>query len=828
MDPRDKSSSVRAYGHTSRENGWQRDREHLGSMLSPGGDRDRPRRGQSIWDSGRIKAPREHRKDGDIRDRGHPSASREGDNRSHYNWRERTDIKTDTRLSHPKHPDHAPSTTSSSGGSSPQFAQPTMKAPPFKNGTALAGGKSGNDEHVAKQTLLDTSTNSVSRQHAEIFEKIGQVGEGTYGKVYKARNRWTGQLVALKRIRMETEKEGFPITAMREIKLLQRLRHKNIVQLQQMMVAKGSVYMVFEYMDYDLSGVLTHPEFTLREEHIKSLAHQLLSGVAFLHEMGVLHRDIKGSNLLLNHEGELKLADFGLARMFMKDKAHDYTNRVMTLWYRPPELLLGETAYGPEADMWSVGCLVVELFTKRAIFPGRDEISQLESIYAILALDPSRRPSAAKAMTYPYFTEEQPVAKPPQGFIQGDWHEFESKQRRKRPKSPSQSGYNAKESSQPAISTVPAKKTDEAVPTATESAKAKLDESTKPASETKARKEEAAEESFDKESKPNISGSGWEQINPRLEAERMKQQRASTYRRRTSTSRERATGGVHVTDGAKSSSPRNNSRKRTRSPSPASERLSRLYSAHDETSAYSQRRRYEDDGRHYRDRSPAKTSHASSRDGPPDKGEYPYPDRDRRTDYRRRHSPDLTPPRGPASDRYYDGRQRSRYERDRYDDRDRYSSSRYDDRSSDHYGYRYTDKDSRRYHGSNEASRYYRDHRARSPSPRRNYDRNAGSYRRSKSPIRRNEGHRQRSKERSRLSRSITPERRALTRSPPHPPSHKTSHSQGRKGTPPKRSPSPSARANYSGSAVPNFEKEEEEAMYWLLRDSARDPANRR
>lgn len=120
-------------------------------------------------------------------------------------------------------------------------------------------------------------------------------------------------------------------------------------------ISIGAVYMVFEYMDHDLTGVLSQTQFTFLPQHLKSLCHQMLAGLAYLHHKGVIHRDIKGSNILINNRGELKLADFGLARFYHKRRRADYTNRVITLWYRPPELLFGATVYGPEVDMWSAG-----------------------------------------------------------------------------------------------------------------------------------------------------------------------------------------------------------------------------------------------------------------------------------------------------------------------------------------------------------------------------------------------------------------------------------------------------------------------------------------
>jgi CTD kinase subunit alpha len=319
------------------------------------------------------------------------------------------------------------------------------------------------------------------------FRKPGNesvVGSGTYGKVFKGLNVYTKGLVALKRIRMEGERDGFPVTAVREIKLLQSLRHKNIVNLQEVMVEKNDCFMVFEYLSHDLTGLLNHPSFKLEPAQKKHLAQQLFEGLDYLHARGVLHRDIKAANILVSNEGVLKLADFGLARFYAKRHQLNYTNRVITIWYRSPELLLGETKYTAAVDVWSAACVMVEIFTRHAIFAGDGtELSQLEKIYGILGTpnrqdwpqlvdmawfellrptvkrkslfadkyqdkmtpaafgllesmfhyDPAKRPTAAEVLQHAYFTTEEPLAKQAVELatIDGDWHEFESKALRK-------------------------------------------------------------------------------------------------------------------------------------------------------------------------------------------------------------------------------------------------------------------------------------------------------------------------------------------------------------------------------------------------------------
>lgn len=218
------------------------------------------------------------------------------------------------------------------------------------------------------------------------FLKKHQVGQGTYGSVFMGQDRETNEIVALKRINTEQEENGFPITAIREVKILKALKHKNIVNLLEIVTSKDSgeipknVFMVFEYLEYDLTGVLETPEIRFSHDHLKSWAHQLLAGTHFMHKNKVIHRDLKSSNLLINNKGELKIADLGLARSWNSEMKR-LTNKVITLWYRPPELLLGCYEYTPKVDMWSVGCIIAEMFRRSGFLKGANEATQLDLIF---------------------------------------------------------------------------------------------------------------------------------------------------------------------------------------------------------------------------------------------------------------------------------------------------------------------------------------------------------------------------------------------------------------------------------------------------------------
>ncbi|ESW19113.1 hypothetical protein PHAVU_006G097500 [Phaseolus vulgaris] len=220
---------------------------------------------------------------------------------------------------------------------------------------------------------------------ADTFEKIDKIGQGTYSNVYKAKDIMTGKIVALKKVRFDNlEPESVKFMA-REILILRRLDHPNVVKLQGLVTSRMScsLYLVFDYMDHDLAGLAASPGIRFTEPQVKCYMHQLLSGLEHCHNRHVLHRDIKGSNLLIDNEGTLKIADFGLASIFDPNHKHPMTSRVVTLWYRPPELLLGATDYSVGVDLWSAGCILGELLAGKPIMPGRTEVEQLHKIYKL-------------------------------------------------------------------------------------------------------------------------------------------------------------------------------------------------------------------------------------------------------------------------------------------------------------------------------------------------------------------------------------------------------------------------------------------------------------
>ncbi|EJT99462.1 kinase-like protein [Dacryopinax primogenitus] len=290
------------------------------------------------------------------------------------------------------HPQHEPPTNNVL-----PIPTPTQTRPPSPKPQPAKPVKRTPKHRTAQEEFAAYGRTFVGCSRLAAYELLNKLGEGTFGEVHKARSHVTGQLVALKRILMHEEREGLPITALREAKLLKRLKHPHVVSVVDMVVtkttkeSKGDIYMVFPYMDHDLAGLLENKSARLTTPQIKLYMQQLVEGTDYLHRNNILHRDMKAANLLISNSGVLQIADFGLARPGYSRLGDDgidlrknrYTNCVVTRWYRPPELLLGETHYGFAIDMWGVGCIMGEMWIRRPMFCGSSDLNQLEKIWSL-------------------------------------------------------------------------------------------------------------------------------------------------------------------------------------------------------------------------------------------------------------------------------------------------------------------------------------------------------------------------------------------------------------------------------------------------------------
>jgi cyclin-dependent kinase 2 len=217
--------------------------------------------------------------------------------------------------------------------------------------------------------------------YANTYQKLEKIGEGTYGVVYKTLDKRSNAIVALKKIRLESDDEGVPSTAIREISVLKELRHQNIVRLLDIVHTQTKLYLIFEFLQHDLKKFMEIER--LSPEKVKLFLFQLIQGLLFCHTRRIIHRDLKPQNLLVKEGSMIKIADFGLCRAFgipIKTLTHE----VVTLWYRAPEVLLGCRQYSLPIDIWSVGCIFAEMAEKKPLFTGDSEIDQLFRIFRVL------------------------------------------------------------------------------------------------------------------------------------------------------------------------------------------------------------------------------------------------------------------------------------------------------------------------------------------------------------------------------------------------------------------------------------------------------------
>ncbi|KAM0562656.1 hypothetical protein ACHAPJ_002346 [Fusarium lateritium] len=334
----------------------------------------------------------------------------------------------------------------------------------------------------------------------ENYDKLNDIEEGTYGWVARATNKATGKVIALKRLKLEPQdRNGLPVTGLREIQILKDCKHRNVVAMEEVVVGDdvsrpdNSLFLVLEFVEHDLKSILEDMPEPFLSSEVKRLLLQLTTGMAYLHENWILHRDLKTSNLLLNNRGQLKIADFGMAR-YVGNPPPKLTQLVVTLWYRAPELLLGAKTYDAAVDMWSIGCIFGELLTREPLFQGKNEVDQVSRIFELcgvptdetwpgfrrlpnarslrlpktqvasgsvirarfpsltsagasllgelLSLDPQGRPSADEMLQYEYFRQD-PKPKPESMFPTFPSKANQERRRRAEPHAPVRGGQAA-------------------------------------------------------------------------------------------------------------------------------------------------------------------------------------------------------------------------------------------------------------------------------------------------------------------------------------------------------------------------------------------------
>ncbi|KAI1626068.1 protein kinase [Exophiala viscosa] len=268
--------------------------------------------------------------------------------------------------------------------------EPTLESERPSKRQRTSEEQNGTSEEGAHLLHFPTSKFGACR-HVDEYELLNNIEEGGYGVVSRARTKASGEIVALKKLKMTLPRDGFPISGLREIQILRACRHDNVVKLLEVVTKPGSksrsklndTYLVLEFLEHDLKTLLEDLIEPFSPSETKALLLQIVSGVEYLHSNWIIHRDLKTSNILLNNRGELKLADFGISR-YTSSPRPKLTTSVVTLWYRAPELLLGAEDYHFEIDIWSIGCIFAELLTTKPPFQGRNEVDQLSQIFDLL------------------------------------------------------------------------------------------------------------------------------------------------------------------------------------------------------------------------------------------------------------------------------------------------------------------------------------------------------------------------------------------------------------------------------------------------------------
>lgn len=260
------------------------------------------------------------------------------------------------------------------------------------------------------------------------YQKKRKIGEGTYAIVYEGKDTLTNRLVAIKKIKMISHTVGLDISAIRELKYLGELEHPNIISLYDVYTSSTNLHLILEYLPTNLEMIIKNREIIIKSADIKSWLKMLVEGVTFCHDRRILHRDLKPNNLLLNENGILKIADFGLARFSIpsspsfailslndSDESNLMTSQVCTRWYRAPELLLGSKKYDGAIDIWAIGCIMAELLLRTPFLPGDSDISQLNTIFRALGTPTEQEwPSIVTLPDYDSsFTREKSIERTP-------------------------------------------------------------------------------------------------------------------------------------------------------------------------------------------------------------------------------------------------------------------------------------------------------------------------------------------------------------------------------------------------------------------------------